>query len=83
MSPARRAVAGRMHQPARAPWGQGRATRFGLSSVAKNRWAQASGGDVSLGEVAALEANLSRLDTEIEGLKILLPGVGSELRVKP
>lgn len=44
-------------------------------------FASAAGADVSLGEVAALKANLARLETEVAGLKALVAKVCSELGI--
>lgn len=46
-------------------------------------FASAGGADVSLGEVAALKANVARLETEVAGLKTLLARVCSELGIDP
>jgi uncharacterized protein YceH (UPF0502 family) len=46
-------------------------------------FAAAGGADVSLGEVAALKANVARLETEVAGLKTLLARVCSELGIEP
>lgn len=45
--------------------------------------AMASGGDMSLGEVAALKTNLARLEAEVVDLKALLARVCAELGISP
>ena len=42
-----------------------------------------SGGDVSLGEVAALKANVTRLEAEVGALKLLVARVCAELGIPP
>ena len=42
-----------------------------------------AGGDVSLGEVAALKANVARLEAEVAAMKALLARVCSELGIPP
>ncbi|MFZ3117673.1 MAG: YceH family protein [Variovorax sp.] len=45
--------------------------------------AMASGTDASLGEVAALKANVARLEAEVADLKVLVLRIASELGVTP
>ena len=42
-----------------------------------------SGGDVSLGELAALKANVARLEAEVVALKALVARICSELGIRP
>jgi uncharacterized protein YceH (UPF0502 family) len=42
----------------------------------------ASGGDVSLGELAALKANVARLEAEVVALKALVARISSELGIR-
>jgi len=69
-----------------------------LPGARENRWAHLlsgtpaqeapaaeakAGGDVSLGEVAALKANVARLEAEVGALKIVVARVCSELGIPP
>jgi uncharacterized protein YceH (UPF0502 family) len=67
-----------------------------LPGARENRWAHTlsgapaieapvretrAGGDVSLGEIAALKANVSRLEAEVGALKVLVTRICSELGI--
>jgi len=69
-----------------------------LPGARENRWAHRlsgtptvdtpapsaiGGGDVSLGEIAALKANVARLESEVAELKAMVARICSELGVKP
>ena len=45
--------------------------------------AKAAGGDLSLGEMAALKANVARLEAEMAAMKASLERIRSELGIKP
>jgi len=45
--------------------------------------AKAAGGELSLGEMAALKANVARLEAEMAAMKTLLERIRSELGIKP
>ena len=45
--------------------------------------AKAAGGELSLGEMAALKANVARLEAEMAAMKALLERIRSELGIKP
>jgi len=45
--------------------------------------AKAAGGELSLGEMAALKANVARLEAEMAAMKASLERIRSELGIKP
>jgi len=45
--------------------------------------AKAPAGDLSLGEMAALKANVARLEAEMAAMKASLERIRSELGIKP
>jgi len=45
--------------------------------------AKAPAGDLSLGEMAALKANIARLEAEMAAMKASLERIRSELGIKP
>jgi hypothetical protein len=44
---------------------------------------KAGGGDVSLGEIAALKANVARIEAELEALKATVARICSETGIPP
>ena len=45
--------------------------------------AKTAGGDLALGEMAALKANVARIESEVTAMKALLERIRSELGIKP
>ena len=54
-----------------------------ITTLVQPRADSGAGGDVSLGEVAALKANVARLEAEVAAMKALLARVCSELGIPP
>jgi uncharacterized protein YceH (UPF0502 family) len=91
------AVLGFLHELAARPAGALAVELPRLPGSRENRWAHLlsgvpdidtpivetrTGGDVSLGEVAALKANVARLETEVSALKTLVARICAELGIQ-